>query len=401
MKPMHVRFPEVLIWFFLIIQGCAVEETGSPPPTDVLYYPGFAVAHPQGRYLYINNTVLDRRFNAGTLSVYDTFEHRLLEQATLDVPLFGGRIALVPHADETLYAVLSDRDQHTLSALGIAAEMGDDDAHIAPIESYSEFDERPMARDPFDIATDVEGLLVGHLAAGVVSRWHYNQSDEDQFGLVYGCSLTLPGGAHQVVRHPMLGWWYVADRLTSSIWIVSERPKEDPSDATCQLTIEGAINLGNVTSRALTFNPQGSRLFVVSSTDGALRMFDTTLTADGQPKNELIGRIALGDNPLTVKWGPCGGMGSHNDSCDRPNAKTTALLYVPLFSRNEVAVVDPDTLTIVARIKVGQGPYDIVFMTDAQGRMKGYVTHFVTNELGELDLEPGSENRFTTRAYIR
>ena len=91
----HVR--STLLTCLLLGSGltaCGVPETGLPPPDDALYFPAGLAAHPDGRYLYVANTGFDRRYNAGTVTVFDTFTRRLLPAATVRTALFAGEIVV-------------------------------------------------------------------------------------------------------------------------------------------------------------------------------------------------------------------------------------------------------------------------------------------------------------------
>jgi len=74
--------------------GCGVEETGISPPDDALYFPVGLAAHPDGRYLYVANAGFDRRYNAGTVTVIDTWTRRVLPQATVRTALFAGELVV-------------------------------------------------------------------------------------------------------------------------------------------------------------------------------------------------------------------------------------------------------------------------------------------------------------------
>jgi DNA-binding beta-propeller fold protein YncE len=74
--------------------GCGVDETVIAPPNDALYFPVGLAAHPDGRFLYVANAGFDRRFNAGTVTVVDTWTRRVLPEATVRTALFAGELAV-------------------------------------------------------------------------------------------------------------------------------------------------------------------------------------------------------------------------------------------------------------------------------------------------------------------
>lgn len=77
-----------------LLGGCGVPETGISPPDDTFYFPVGLAPHPDGRYLYVSNAGFDRRYNAGTVQVFDTFTRRILPEATVETGLFAGELVV-------------------------------------------------------------------------------------------------------------------------------------------------------------------------------------------------------------------------------------------------------------------------------------------------------------------
>ena len=77
------------------------------------------------------------------------------------------------------------------------------------------------------------------------------------------------------------------------------------------------------------------------------------------------------------------------------------LVYITATSDDHVLVVDPRLATVVATIDVGKGPYDIRFMLNQEGELRGYVTLFRDQAVSVLDLHPDSPTRFTEIEVIR
>lgn len=55
----------------LAAASCAVEDAGTPPPTDALHFPGAAVLGDEGRRLYVVSMNFDLRYRSGVLHVFD------------------------------------------------------------------------------------------------------------------------------------------------------------------------------------------------------------------------------------------------------------------------------------------------------------------------------------------
>ena len=63
--------------------------------------------------------------------------------------------------------------------------------------------------------------------------------------------------------------------------------------------------------------------------------------------------------------------------------------YVTLFDADEVAVIDPERLEVVAVIPTGRGPFDITII-DRPGLRRAYVTLFESNAVAVIELDPES-----------
>jgi hypothetical protein len=66
-------------------------------------------------------------------------------------------------------------------------------------------------------------------------------------------------------------------------------------------------------------------------------------------------------------------------------------LFVTCFESGEVYVIDPNVPRLVTVIEVGRGPAGLVF---ADGRQRGYVTGFGSNNVSVIDLAPGSPTQY-------
>lgn len=408
-----------------LVTGCGVDETGIDPPTDALWYPLGVAAHPDGRYLYINNSVFDRRYNAGTLMVYDTVEGRILPAATARIGLFAGDLTVGRARPEDctddgcvgpLKAYTVSRAENALLEVDIDAAAGDAAAHLACDRSGAQCDgnavfrsfgdDGSFAADPSGIALDGEGVWVTHAGRGVLSRWDTRSDGAFEFR----CSVNLPDGATAVAVHPQTGQAYVSDRFGQRVIVVQRfapfgEPVAGVAGDPCTLRVVASIAVDpdstRGSTRGLAFSADGSMLYVASSTDQSLRVYDTTVGARG-PRNQLLGIVPLGGQPNLVRVaGLRPGEIRIGDGLDlgtvgtQIDASGEGLVYVTLFEDDAVAVIDPELLLIIARIEVGDGPHDITFMPDADGALRAYVSLFEDHAIAVLDLDPASPNRFS------
>ena len=416
----------------LMLAACGVDETGFNPPADTLWFPLGVAAHPDGRYIYLNNSVFDRRFNAGSVMVYDTEERRILPDATVEIGLFAGELLLgrTRDADCTgdacvgpLTAYTVTRNNNHLVRIDIDADVGNGAAHLACEQSngacagdavFENFGlEGPISDDPYGMAIDRDGLWMTHSGRGVLSRWDVLSSG----ALEFRCALNLPAGATAVARHPTSGLAYVTDRFGQRIHVVEctapfgefvAGVAGDP----CSLRVVDTITVDPIAdrgrTRGLTFSADGTLLYVASSTDQTLRIYDATIGTGG-PRNRLLGIVPLGGFPNLVR---VAGLRADevrvDDGIDRGTVGALldtpgvgeGLVYVTLFDAGVVVVIDPELMLIVARIPVGDGPHDITFLPDATGALRGYVSLFNEHRIAVLDLDPASDDRFSLIATV-
>lgn len=424
----------------IVAVGCGVDETGIDPPKDSLYYPIGLAADPDGRYLYVANSVFDRKYNAGTLAVFDTWTRQLLPEQTQRIKLFAGEMVLARFTDGVVgdasdaCDVAADGEQSLGRPVGtygfVVTREGDELVRFKAENGTIECDAKDsdgrcvttalvepsstVREDPYSIALDGSGLYIGHIGRGAVSRWGF---DGTALGYGFKCALNLQGGASAVAKHPVLGWVYATDRFGNKLTVVEELPSlrcpvpGAASAESCQLRTQRSItvdvNPSRGRTRGLAFSADGSLLYVASSTDGTLRVYDTSVSGAGTPRNRLLAAIPVGDGPNMVRVAglrpgetrPEDGLdgGMVRDVVDR---KGGGLVYVSTFDDDRLMVIDPMTLSVVGRIELGDGPHDVEFMPDKAGRLVAYVTNFEAHALSVVDLEPGSATRFQHLATV-
>ena len=156
----------------------------------------------------------------------------------------------------------------------------------------------------------------------------------------------------------------------------------------------------------LAFSADGTLLYVASSTDSTLRIFDTSVGPDG-PRNRLLAAIPTGGTPNLVRVaGLRPGEQRVLDGLDHGAVGTAldaaggGLVYVTLFDDDAVVVIDPQTLSVRARIDVPGGPHDLAFLPDPAGALRAYVTLFEAHGLAVLDIQPGSDRQFSLLATV-
>lgn len=405
-----------LIPLVFLLSACGVEETGVDPPVDALWFPLGIAAHPDGRYLYLTNAVFDRRYNAGTVVVYDTFARRIVPEATVRIGLFAGELVLgrtAPDAPLRAYTVSRDDNRLTRFTVDPAApnhldcdQTGRSCGGDAVFGDFGQ--EGDFAADPYALALDGTGLYVTHVGRGVLSRW-----EEADAGFQFGCALGMEEGATAVARHPATGLSYVSDRFGQRVSVIEQvEPfrREGVAVDACELRAVTSIAVDPSTergrTRGLAFSADGTLLYAASSTDATLRIYDTSVAPTG-PRNRLLAVIPMGGTPNMVRVaGLRPGEVRLDDGLDHGSvgaavdAQGGGLVYVTLFDEDRVVVVDPATLSVIAQTEVPGGPHDLVFLPDGAGALRAYVTLFEAHALAVLDAQPDSARRFSLLATV-
>ena len=142
-----------------LMMSCGVAEEGIPAPNTALSFPVGLAAHPDGRFLYIANSVFDRRYKNGTVVVYDAEQGALLPNATFSTGLFAGELIMGRQGpDLPVYGYVASRETNQIVQFGVDASAGDSGSHLTAASNVTSFGGRSFADDPYGIALDPHGL---------------------------------------------------------------------------------------------------------------------------------------------------------------------------------------------------------------------------------------------------
>ncbi len=351
------------------------------PPRDEFYYPIGAKMHPDGRFLYVVNSNFDLRYRpeqGGTVTVIDTEENRILDQATPFIPSIGANIAL--NEDGTRAYVPSRLDDQ-LTVLTVA-EQGQ--AMYCEVDGQPSADTRPctLRRIPdsgqgASISSDPFGVAVGRMQRGdtnfdIVYLSHLVGQDVTAIALpdgeVSGATMVSAGlmdeGGNQVAMRPGTNQAFVAGRGAHHIRSFS--PFLSDFGQVEALVRGPAVELKqrsfSIDARGLDFDEQGDWMFVATRNPAALHV----VGMDGGP--QVVTTIPLERQPSEVH--------AHR------GADGVLRLYVPSFEFGVVEVVDVEREAVVDVIDVGRSPYAVatdlrpVHCAQPGQRCQGYVTLF-------------------------
>jgi DNA-binding beta-propeller fold protein YncE len=135
--------------------------------------------------------------------------------------------------------------------------------------------------------------------------------------------------------------------------------------------------LPSTDSRGMAFSADGQRGYVVSRDPPTVQIIDTETTAQGYPRNQVIGAIEICRQASVIKVGDFG---------------AGEKAYVSCFQDSRVWVLDLQRATLDAIINVGRGANNLAM---APGRGRLFVTNFLEDTVSVIDTTPGSptENR--------
>ncbi len=303
------------------------------------------------------------------------------------------RLFATIRGDPSLTWVDFDTRSRTMSCGGEGSFPRCDDAHrLVHFLDDPDLDV-VLGAEPFDLAVDGpnENVFVTHLTTGVVSLAFaprtvgsapvlvdrlaglFAQSQTTGFTRAAGVAVRQEGSD--------LGLAYVTSSTEARIATVSAArgPVNDEGVRIDRLAPGPSFLFSRTLTpghpgdaRGITFTPDGDRAFVVNRTPPELLVFDTSLTASGAPRNELLGQLTLCEQPVQVAVADFG---------------AGLRAYVPCFASGRVGVTRPELRTLEAVISVGAGPIGVAA---APGRKRVYVTNFAEDTIAVIDAKPGS-----------
>ena len=402
------------------VGGCDAQEEGRPPPLDQLYNPLGLAAHPDGRYLFVTNSIFNRQYNASSITVIDTFTGELLPDRGVSIGLFAGELGLTKvcrdpsrsledaDCESRLIGMAPSRDQGTLTSFEV---VSDDDGvpeilcgqasgrdRCAGRFVQASLDEESEKSAPFSLSVTPRGAYLTHLNSGVVSRWRFT---EDAPYIQRGCQVRLKG-ANLIAQHPLRGTALVSDRLGFAVYQTQTTPLDEER---CLFEVLPQLNVGSALlpgeGRGISFSADGSQLYHVQSSQEVLHIYQVLPLSAERLSYRRLNSIPVGQQANIVRVPGVYPGGAQSDEQREITRLGEGLIYVSASSDNQVIVIDPVRAQVIAQIEVGEGPYDISFMLNEAGELRGYVSLFKDQAVSVLDLHPESPRRFTELKVIQ
>jgi DNA-binding beta-propeller fold protein YncE len=424
----NARIYAIGIVMSLAVLACSPFD-GKLPPEDEFYFPTELKLHPGGDYLYVLSSNFDSEYRVdlgGTVTVVDLRSQRILEDATICVPSFGGNLLLSNTAwengdprylfgatrgnDGVFSLKIDESDPTRLTCQARTSEISN--TCVRDIEDLPDVDgsqrELPcsvynIVDDPFALAmVPNDGERLETLDPVAVAGLRDNNLRVINFlnGEIRGESgegrldrqshvtedVGVTSGPSTFGFHPVTHDMYTAPRFSTvfslSRFLFRDEPAEDDSDKLAGFVASSAVtgvaritnSNSNAEVRALAFNEEGTRLYASQQSPDAIIVMDISLDEEGEAINQVINRIPMPGNPSDIILHERGGRN---------------FLYVSLFDEREIAIVDLEEESIVRRLKVGESPYAIELDEE---RQQLYVALFTDNSVGVVDVDPGSPN---------
>lgn len=411
-------------WFLagalLVMAGCS-EIDGDAPLFDGLHYPVSVAVTPTGDHLLVANSNFDLGKRHASVVVVDLETRRFLEGNGVSVGAFPGSLTVGPPVDSAdddraraAYLPIREDDSLTWFELGWV-----DDAPVLrcddPKASYA--DRRCAGRfvvtrgedhdgeavnvgnDPFASIYlpgrigESDHLVVGSLRTGSLDL--FEVAPEDGAPTLVD-RLVITQGLNDLAIHGPSRTLFASAKYAAVVL----RVRVVTDDAGSRLVSQAPLSLPLATSssdigRSLAFTADGSRLLVAWRAPDSLMVYDTTSQGSADPDVSLLGMVPMGDDPATIRILPSG-----PDGADRA--------YVISLSNNSLYVVDPESMSVETRIRLGPSnddpaltgisPFSLAW---SPTRQEAYVASFLGHSVSIIDLDPTGDTYHTVIEEIR
>lgn len=438
-KPVSLLRATALLLCSAALAGCPAQGDEVRPPRDQIFFPtGMAMA-PDESALFVINANSDLRYDSGSISVIDLervdaiadewvgsgqapggrdcdvdsdIRYTLVcdesEAVRADgavrignfatevaVQVLGSgalRLFAAVRGDPSITYVDYDADSGTLFCGDEGASFPECDEEHRLVNLMNDPDAGDIPSEPFGLYVDSDAgyVVITHLTRGAVSLADAPTDGSapqlvDALGNVFlvnpdtgaqgavGVAGRRPGSASDRV--------YVTSRSESRVQIftiprVGGLPALVPGEFFFLRGVRPSDD-----SRGIAFGLGGDRAYVINRDPPLLHILDTSLSPEGQPRNELLDGVELCQQASTLAVADTG---------------AGERVYVSCFRDGQIWVIDPAGGVVQSIIDVGRGPQTVVV---AEGRQKLYVTNFLEDTIAVVDLEPGSttENRVVLR----
>lgn len=421
--------------------GCTASSEEVRPPRDAFFFPtGLAVDAAQ-RTLFVANANSELRYDSGTISAVDL---QLVDDIS-NAWVASGTVPAGCHPDleraetlvceEAMFITGAARIGNFATSLAVQDLENGNSRIIVPVRgdpsitwadwngsamscedgggSYPQCDDEhrlttirndetygTILEEPFRVTVDSgkEVALVTHLTSGTVTLVSSPRDGtpivaDDMGGLfLAGTQSLVPGSSGVAARKPTPVGMPV-DELEEQLFYVAARTEDRVQMLTVEKSanelprlvqsnyffLDGAgTNIGQSgDSRGLAFTADGNSMLVINRRPPTLQIYDTSLDVTGLPRNEVAAVYDICREASGLVVGDAG---------------AGELALVTCFREGTMYITDATGRRPTdAIVTVGRGPTDVAMSAT---RKKAYVTNFLEDTVGVIDLAPGSKRQY-------
>ncbi len=417
--------------------GCTAQFEGPAPLLDHIDEPVAMATTADGCHVFVANGNFDLRERGGGVVVVDVATRKVVPNAGVEIGSFPAQLRLHPNG-KRLYATVRSDDSITWIDVGDAngdgipdLSCGEGPGDRCPIDrkmrlrrsqGSSLYVQEPLSLEltckrtagRCDTDDDGEiGLMTTWLGSGVVA--YFPLDDEGaplQLDSDLGIRLVEAGqqqedvtvsGVAGLAMSPDGRSGYVASFADDRL----RKFRIDPDGAKTVVRLEERQSIigGTFDSRAtelrgIALDTRGDRLFLASRHPVINRpnpvqiyVVDMPTDSDGDPDFRVSAAVPVSGTPGLLRVLPV----------DAQASPPRDLVYAVIFGGDRIAVIDPLRMDVIDVIDVGDGPFDLTFVTPAEDsacgrrpdglrRMEAWVTEFGDNSLAVIDINPESDS---------
>ena len=403
------RYPWLLLAAIAALVGCT-ELNGDPPVFDGLHYPVSVAVTPDGGHLLVANSNFDLGKRHASVAVVDLETRKFLPSRGVSVGAFPGALTL--GSGDAGYLPVREDDSLTWFqvswAEGAPTLRCDDpnrpyqDRRCAGLyvvtEGLDDGEDTSVGNDPYSSVYlpgrvgEPDFLVVGSLRSGSLDLFTIAEDGAPTLT----DRLFLTQGINDLAIHEPSRTIFATAKYSAIVLRVTIETDESGStlSSASPLSLPLATSSSDI-GRSLAFTADGSRLLVASRAPDALVVYDTTSQGSAEPDVSLLGLIPMAADPAHLRIFPSGPDG-------------TDLAYVISMANNSLYVVDPASLGVEARIRLGPSsqapdltgisPFSIAWSPILK---EAYVANFLGHSVSVVDLDPSAASYHTVIEEIQ
>ncbi|MFT7581178.1 MAG: hypothetical protein ACI9MR_002852 [Myxococcota bacterium] len=407
----------------LCVAACADQGGGPPHPVDRLDFPVAVTADPRGDVVWVTSGNFDLAFGGAAVLAIDVRTNEFIPEAAFQIGGFPGPLHLLERDGEVVAGYILSRDEDRLYHVSIGGSArqpvvtcdgGDRVTNgilkcprsraidTASVEnSDGDKTELSLGEEPFGAvvrksraANEPDLLLTGGMRDGNLATFTLDETDGTP--TLVG-NLDLLNGVFAMTENPSTGRVYTASKLTNVFQVLEiDGTPADPDDITVEnpfvTTVANIVipeGLAVDRARGLAVSVDGTRLYASYRAPDSVVVIDIGQDVSGSAADRVIAKIPVSNNPgdIVVVAGA---------------TLADERVYVACYSENLIEVIDPNLGVVVDSIRTGRGPFGLAHIENtAAGINRLYVTNFLDESVGVIELDPTSPYYLTQVAEIR